>query len=69
MAESTHMEDLVSTAQTVEDAVRYNIGTQHMEGHGGSHVPPQRSGPVGMQPNIIPRLSQFQQMWPQEVVN
>ena len=48
MAESSCMEDLVSTAQTVEDTVRYNLGTRHMEGHGGSHVSPQRSTCVGV---------------------
>ena len=48
MAEFSCMDDLASTVQTVEDTVWYNLGTWHMEGHGGSHVPPQRSTPVGV---------------------
>ena len=38
MAEFSHIEDLISTAQAVEDTVWYDIGTQHMEGSGGSHI-------------------------------
>ena len=38
MAEFSHIEDLISTAQAVEDAVQYNLGTQHMEGSGGGHI-------------------------------
>ena len=43
MAEFSCIKDLISTAQAVEDTVRYDLGTQHMEGSGGSHIPLQRS--------------------------
>ena len=69
MAEFSRIEDLISTAQAVEDAVRYNLGTQHMEGSGGSHIPFQRSTPIGVRPNIFPRPVQAQLTRPKEMVN
>ena len=52
-AKFSHIEDLISTALTVEDAVWYDLGTQHIEGHGSSHVPLQRPTPVGVRPNTF----------------
>ena len=60
MAEFSHMEDLISTAQAVEDTVRYDLGTRHMEGPGGGHIPLQWPAPVGVRPNIFPRPVQTQ---------
>ena len=38
-AEFSHIEDLISTVQTVEDTVQYNLGTRHIEGHDSGHFP------------------------------
>ena len=69
MAEFSHIENLISTAQAVEDAVQYDLGTWHMEGSGGGHIPLQRLTPAGVQPNIFPGPVQAQQAWPREMVN
>ena len=69
MAEFSHIEDLISTAQAVEDAVRYDLGTRHMEGSGGGHIPLQQLTPVGVRPNIFPRPTQTQLTRPREMVN
>ena len=68
-AEFSCIEDLISTAQAVEDVVWYDLGTWHMEGSGGSHIPLQRSAPIGVRPNIFPRPVQAQLTWPREMVN
>ena len=68
-AEFSCIEDLISTAQAVEDTVWYDLGTQHMEGYGGSHIPLQWPTPVGVRPNIFPRPVQTQLTWPREMVN
>ena len=47
-ADFSHIEDLISTAQAVEDAVRYDLGTWHMEGSGGGHIPLRQPAPVGV---------------------
>ena len=47
-AEFSHIEDLVSTAQAIEDAMQYNLGTWHMEGSGGGHIPLQQLAPAGV---------------------
>ena len=47
MAEFSHIKDIISTAQAVEDAVQYDLGTRHMEGAGGGHIPLQWPTPVG----------------------
>ena len=60
---------LISTAQAVEDAVQYDLGTWHMEGSGGSHIPLQWFTPVGVWPNIFPRPVQTQLTRPREMVN
>ena len=49
MAEFSCIEDLISTAQAVEDAVQYDLGTRHMEAPGGNHIPPQQLAPFGVQ--------------------
>ena len=69
MAEFSHIKDLISTAQAVEDAVWYDLGTWHIEGHGSGHVPLQWHTPVGVQPNIFLRPLQAQQAQPREMVN
>ena len=69
MAEFSRIKDLISTAQAVEDAVRYDLGTQHMEGPGGNHIPPQRLAPFGVQSNIFPRPVQGQLARPRDMVN
>ena len=69
MAEFSRIEDLISTAQAVEDAVQYDLCTRHMEGSGGSHIPLQRPVPVGVRPNIFPRPVQTQLTRPREMVN
>jgi len=52
------MEDLVSTAQTVEDTVCYNMGTRQTEGQSGNHVAPQRPIPMWVRSTTVPRLPQ-----------
>ena len=59
----------MSTAQAVEEAVWYDLGTRHMEGSGGSHIPLQQPTPVGVWPNIFPRPVQTQLTQPREMVN
>jgi len=69
MAEFSHMEDLVSTVQTVEDAVCYDLGTWQVEGQGGNHIAPQRPIPMGVQSNVIPRPLTSQNVRPGIAVN
>ena len=69
MAEFSHIEDLISTAQAVEDAVRYDLGTRHMEGPGGNHIPPQWLAPFGVRSNIFLRPVQGQLARPRDMVN
>ena len=68
-AEFSRIEDLISTAQPVEDAMRYDLGTRHMEGYGGGHIPLQWLAPAGVRPNLFPRPVQAQQARPREMVN
>ena len=60
---------VLKTAQAVEDAVQYDLGTWHMEGSGEGHIPLQWLAPAGVQPNLFPRPVQAQQAWPREMVN
>ena len=69
MAAFSCIEDLISTAQAVEDAVWYDLGTQHMEGPGGGHSPPQWPAPLGVRSNIFPRPVQSQLTQPRDMVN
>jgi len=68
-AEFSHMEDLVSTAQTVEDAVCYNMGTQQTKGQGGNHVAPQRLVLMGVRSTAVPRLATDTELWPRTTLN
>ena len=69
MAEFSCMEDLVSTTQTVEDAMHYDLGTQQVEGQGGNRVTPQRPVPMGVWSNAIPRLPLSQNVQSRTTLN
>jgi len=68
-AEFSRMEDLVSIAQTVEDAVRYDMGTRQTEGQSGNHAAPQRPVPMGVWSTTAPWPTQTLYVQPRTTLN
>ncbi len=54
-AEFSQMAELVLTAEKIEDAVCYDMGTRPVEVYGSSHTAPRRPIPQGVRANNPPR--------------
>src|SRR6266481_8877459 len=53
--EFSQMAELVLTAEKIEDAVHYDMGTQLVKAYGSSHAAPQQPIPQGVRANNPPR--------------
>src|SRR6266481_6993803 len=54
-AEFSQMAELVLTAEKIEDAVCYDMGTWPVEAYGSSHAAPHQPIPQGVRANNLPR--------------
>src|SRR6266481_5167 len=54
-AKFSQMAELVLTAEKIEDAMRYDMGTQPVEVYGSSHTAPRQPIPQGVRANNPPR--------------